>query len=225
MVGRYLSLSLFPVAPNLEQRASVKRFVSLQFLNPKTVGRTPWIGDQPVARPLHIQAENKHKQTSMSWVGFEPTIPAFERAKTVHPLDLAAAVISWNWRIVVRFSELAWHIQTVLKISHIGRTDVTVLVLWQFFIDSYSIRYYSLVVNSVNPLHTQPTPLRWECTCLLHADSSIRAWCLKHCCVMVRGNIASSLVYVYWRVKDTNFLKKALLLQYLINCFILFAFR
>jgi hypothetical protein len=29
-----LSLSLFPVAPTLEHRASVKRFVSLQFLNP-----------------------------------------------------------------------------------------------------------------------------------------------------------------------------------------------
>jgi hypothetical protein len=29
----------------------------------------------------------------MSWVGFEPMIPAFERAKTVHALDRAAAVI------------------------------------------------------------------------------------------------------------------------------------
>jgi hypothetical protein len=29
----------------------------------------------------------------MSRVGFEPTIPAFERAKTVHALDRAAAVI------------------------------------------------------------------------------------------------------------------------------------
>jgi hypothetical protein len=33
----------------------VKRFVSLQFLNPKTVGRTPWAGDQPDARPLPTQ--------------------------------------------------------------------------------------------------------------------------------------------------------------------------
>jgi hypothetical protein len=32
----------------------VKCFVSLQFINPMTVGRTPWTtGDQPVARPLH----------------------------------------------------------------------------------------------------------------------------------------------------------------------------
>jgi hypothetical protein len=29
----------------------VKRVVSLQFINPNTVGRTPWTGDQPVARP------------------------------------------------------------------------------------------------------------------------------------------------------------------------------
>jgi hypothetical protein len=34
----------------------------------------------------HIQ----RTQTSMPWVGFESTIPAFERAKTVQALDLAA---------------------------------------------------------------------------------------------------------------------------------------
>jgi hypothetical protein len=76
-----LCLALFPVAPTLEYRASVNRSVSLQFLNPKTLGRTPRMGDQPVVRTLPIQT-----QTSMPWVGFEPTIPAFERAKTVHCL-------------------------------------------------------------------------------------------------------------------------------------------
>jgi hypothetical protein len=87
-----LFLSLFPVAPTLEHRASMKRFVSLQFLNLKTVSRTPWMGDQPVARPLPIQTQNKHRQTSMPWVGFEPTIPAFKQTKTVHALDRAATV-------------------------------------------------------------------------------------------------------------------------------------
>jgi hypothetical protein len=86
------SCHLFPVAPTLEHKASVKRFVSLQFLNPKTVGRTSWMGDQPVARPLHIQTQNKHRQTFMPWVGFETTTPVFERAKTVHALDRAATV-------------------------------------------------------------------------------------------------------------------------------------
>jgi hypothetical protein len=62
-----------------------------------TVGRTIWTGDQPVAKPLPThrttQTQNKRKQTSMLWVGFEPTTPAFEWAKTVHALDGAATVI------------------------------------------------------------------------------------------------------------------------------------
>jgi hypothetical protein len=60
-----VSASLSPVALTLEHRASVKRFVSLQYLNPKTVGRTPWMGDQPVLRPLPIETQNKHRQISM----------------------------------------------------------------------------------------------------------------------------------------------------------------
>jgi hypothetical protein len=50
-----------------------------------TVGRTPWTGDQPVARPLPThrttQTHNIRTQTSTPLVGFEPTIPVFERAK------------------------------------------------------------------------------------------------------------------------------------------------
>jgi hypothetical protein len=42
-VNVYRTLSL-PVPPTFEHRASVNRFVSLQFLNPTTVGRTPWMG-------------------------------------------------------------------------------------------------------------------------------------------------------------------------------------
>jgi hypothetical protein len=47
--------------------------------------------------PLHThrttQKQNKRTQTSIPLVGFEPTIPVFERAKTVHALDLAVTVI------------------------------------------------------------------------------------------------------------------------------------
>jgi hypothetical protein len=61
-----------------------------------TVGRTPWTGDQSVARtlPAHrtVQTQNKHTQTSMPWVGFEPTIPMIEPVKTVHALDRSANV-------------------------------------------------------------------------------------------------------------------------------------
>jgi hypothetical protein len=68
-----------------------------RFSNLYTVGRTPRTGDQPVARPLLIhrttQRQNKPTQTFIPRMGFEPTIPAFELAKTVHALDRAATVI------------------------------------------------------------------------------------------------------------------------------------
>jgi hypothetical protein len=55
-----------------------------------TAGRAPWTGDQPTAR--HIYTENntkqkKHTKAATPLVGFEPTTPVFEWAKTVHALD------------------------------------------------------------------------------------------------------------------------------------------
>jgi hypothetical protein len=54
---------------------------------------------EPVVRPLPAhrtaQTQNKCTQTSMPQAGFEPTIKVFERAKTVHSLDRAAAGIGW----------------------------------------------------------------------------------------------------------------------------------
>jgi hypothetical protein len=89
---------VFPVVPTLEHKASVKCFVSLHFLNPKTVGRTPWTRHQPVARLLPTyrttETQNKCRQRDMPWVGFEPMIPVFEREKISHDLDRVATVIS-----------------------------------------------------------------------------------------------------------------------------------
>jgi hypothetical protein len=60
------------------------RFFS--FLILYTVGRTPWMGVQPVTRPLSTYTQNNTNTqwTSMPWIGFEPMIPALERVKTVH---------------------------------------------------------------------------------------------------------------------------------------------
>jgi hypothetical protein len=86
----YLSIYLWPYSP-------CRPWSLFQFLNLYAVSRTPWTGDQPVARPLtthrSTQTQNKRTQTSMSLVKFEPTIPVFERAKTIHALDRAATVI------------------------------------------------------------------------------------------------------------------------------------
>jgi hypothetical protein len=105
LCGIFLYFSLFPVTPTSERRASVKRFVSLQFLNRQTVSRTPWTGDQHVTRPLPThrttKTQNKRSRTSLSWVGSEPTIPAFKRTKTIHALDRAATVIgTYSYRLL-----------------------------------------------------------------------------------------------------------------------------
>jgi hypothetical protein len=60
-----------------------------QFHDYFTDGRTPWTSDQLVARPLpkHRTTETQNKHEHIPCVGFEPTIPASERAKTVHGSD------------------------------------------------------------------------------------------------------------------------------------------
>jgi hypothetical protein len=78
---------------HLEQRTSVKRFVSLQFLNPRqsllSLGR-----GISLSQDRHLtQTQTEHKQTSTPWVGFEPMILVFERAKTLHALNCAVTVI------------------------------------------------------------------------------------------------------------------------------------
>jgi hypothetical protein len=53
---------------------------------------------RPSQGPYLNSGQHKHRinaythQTSMPWVGFEPTIPASERAKIVHALDRKATV-------------------------------------------------------------------------------------------------------------------------------------
>jgi hypothetical protein len=50
--------------------------------------------DQRVVRyNRRAQTQNNRTQTSMTQVGFESTIPVFERAKTVHATDRVASVI------------------------------------------------------------------------------------------------------------------------------------
>jgi hypothetical protein len=60
----------------------------------QSVGLPGWGVSPSQGRYLHrtTQTQNKRTQTSMPWVGFEPTILVFERAKTVHSLDSAATV-------------------------------------------------------------------------------------------------------------------------------------
>jgi hypothetical protein len=54
------------------------------------------MGDEPVAKPLPAQTQSKRTKTSTPQVGFELTIPVFQRAKTVHALGQAATVIGYT---------------------------------------------------------------------------------------------------------------------------------
>jgi hypothetical protein len=83
----------------------VKHFVPLQFLNLRqSVGLLGWGSARRKAATYHKQ--NKYRQTSMPLVGFEPTIPAFERAKTFHALNRAATVISEFSVVIYRGSTI-----------------------------------------------------------------------------------------------------------------------
>jgi hypothetical protein len=91
----------------------------LQFRNLSyTDGRTPRTSDQPVARPLPTrrttQTQNKRTQTSMTRTGFEPTIPPFERGKSVHALDRAATMLGQTASKLSKFQ------RTLLGISYTG---------------------------------------------------------------------------------------------------------
>jgi hypothetical protein len=90
--------SLFPLSLSLSM--TLRPFRSwwfFSFLIICAVGRTPWTGDQPVARTLPtyrtIQTWNKRTQKLTPRVGFETITSVFERAKKVHILDRAATVI------------------------------------------------------------------------------------------------------------------------------------
>jgi hypothetical protein len=74
----------------------------IQFRNnfSQTVGLLGRVISPSQGSYLHT-GQHKHRinaythQASMIWVGFEPTIPASERAKTVHALDRAATVTGY----------------------------------------------------------------------------------------------------------------------------------
>jgi hypothetical protein len=67
-------------------------FFSFVIFFTQTVGLFGRVISTLQGRYLHrtTQTQNKSTQRSMSWVGFESMIPAFERAKTVHAWDRAA---------------------------------------------------------------------------------------------------------------------------------------
>jgi hypothetical protein len=97
-----------------------------------TVGRTPWTGDQSVARPLPThrtaQTQNKRTHTTMPQVAFEPTISVFERAKIFHALVREATVIGLELLTIPQINS-AWRYKFNLIILDI-KLCIDGLVCW-----------------------------------------------------------------------------------------------
>jgi hypothetical protein len=89
----------------------VKRFVPLQFLNLRHSVRLLFRGISQSQGRYITQTQNKHKRTSMPRVGFKPTIPMFEWAKTFYALDRATIVIGLG-DITLQDLQVALHINS-----------------------------------------------------------------------------------------------------------------
>jgi hypothetical protein len=64
---------------------------------------------------LHRE-QQKHRQTSVRWVEFEPTIPMLERAKTVHALDGAATMLGYSTRWLALISHTLYKLDALMLI-------------------------------------------------------------------------------------------------------------
>jgi hypothetical protein len=85
----------------------------------------------------------------MPWMGFEPTIWVFERAKTIHAVDRAVTVICLLYALGNQkdsCDSLYWgDLEPILQ--HLRGMPVFWLILWQFYVriiqkDCFSMSFY-----------------------------------------------------------------------------------
>jgi hypothetical protein len=77
---------LFPFTPTMEHRASVKRFVWLQFLNAKTIGRNPWTGiSQSQGHYLYKHRINTNIHALSGIRTHDPSVRASEDSSCLRP--------------------------------------------------------------------------------------------------------------------------------------------
>jgi hypothetical protein len=98
--------------------------------------------------------QHKHKikaythQTPMPWVGFEPTIPASERAKTVHALDRAATVTGGVCKCCpISILWVIFQISENLKLKEICSRlcivcSFALLIIWYNCMCIYQVRFH-----------------------------------------------------------------------------------
>jgi hypothetical protein len=125
-----------------------------QFLDFYTVARTLWTGDQPVTKalPAHrtAQIRNERTQILMPQLGFEPRIPMFERAKTVHVSDRAGPL--WSVFLCHCLQDNTWKWNDTLPYCYslITVTLGSISFLFTYNIHQYTINTFNNVLNSYN---------------------------------------------------------------------------
>jgi hypothetical protein len=109
----------------------------------------------------------------MPWVWFEPTIPAFKRAKTVHASDLAATVTgTWysGWGI-------SWFLQSRSKYFGI----IPRFRLQPLPSEPFPIQHSSVICNlSTDSIVKQPTKVTARLFCCPLNIQSVFQACVKH---------------------------------------------
>jgi hypothetical protein len=95
------------------------------------------MGDEPVTRPLPDTAIIT--QTSMPQVGFELTIPVFERAKTFHALDCDQLIEYYTWEKILApvYDPVVWDPICYTSVFWI----VVNLFCFQFHIWGFTVLY------------------------------------------------------------------------------------
>jgi hypothetical protein len=128
----------------------------LNFLILYTVGRLLGRGiSQSQGRYLHTwqHKQNKYTHTSVTQMGFEPTMPLFQRVKTVCVLDRSAAVIG-RWQIY-------WtsFIVSIVILNFFSETVHTLRQLWP--------KYDRLWPFSYSQLKKTALPYLWFWICFI----------------------------------------------------------
>jgi hypothetical protein len=106
------------------------------FLILYTAGESPWTEDHIVARPL--PTHSKSTQANTLWAEFEPTIPVFEREKTVHAIDLGVTVVGLVYLNIIKSKS---------EIINIIFIEVTYLYLYLSTDDEFRFRTTKEVVS------------------------------------------------------------------------------
>jgi hypothetical protein len=107
--------------------------------------------------------EHKHRinaythQTSMPWMGFEPTIPESERAKTIHALDHEATVTGRGNRILCEKKKTTPIGLCMLSVFAVSETDPV-----EFFL-KFGRNFTSLRIDVPRHIFNYPR-FTWYCS-------------------------------------------------------------